>query len=191
MEALVGEAGRRADAPSLEASVTRNRRRLLDFIRRRIGNESDAEDVLQDVLLQLVASYSVTEPIEKLTAWLFTVARNRVVDWYRKRRPAPARERTADDRKPISVDDVLFDPADGPDHAYWRSAVWAELEDALDELPGEQRSVFIAHELEGASFKEIAGRTGVPLSTLLSRKHYAVLFLRQRLQDLYNELDRR
>lgn len=174
----------------LETAVRKERRRLLDFIRRRIDNESDAEDLLQDVFYQLATSYSVTEPIENLAAWLFTVARNKVVDWYRKRRPT-APPRVTGEEEGLDLEDFLFDPADGPDRAYWRSAVWSELGEALDELPQEQREVFVAHELEGLSFKQIAERTGEPLNTLLSRKRYAVLYLRERLQDLYDELESR
>lgn len=133
----------------------------------------------------------MAEPIEDLTAWLFTVARNKVIDWYRKRRPAPLPQVSSEDEGFPGLEDILFDPADGPDRAYWRSAVWSELAEALDELPAEQREVFVAHELEGMSFKEIARRTGEPMSTLLSRKRYAVLFLRERLQDLYDELESR
>lgn len=110
-----------------------------------------------------------------------------MVDWYRKRRPA--RLRNAGDEDPLELEDVLFDPADGPDRAYWRAAVWTELAEALGELPDEQQDVFFAHELEGASFKEIAERTGEPLNTLLSRKRYAVLYLRERLRDLYEEME--
>jgi RNA polymerase sigma factor (sigma-70 family) len=168
----------------LETAVKRDRKRLFDFIRRRIADEGDAEDILQDVFYQLLTSPSVTEPIENLTAWLFTVARHKVIDWYRKRRPAPLPEAGGS----LDLEDVLFDSADGPDRAYWRAAVWAELANALDEMPPEQRDVFVAHELEGASFKQIAERTGEPLNTLLSRKRYAVLYLRERLRDLYDEL---
>lgn len=171
---------------SLENAVNRERKRLSDFIRRRIGDESEAEDVLQDVFYHLLRSPSVTEPIENLTAWLFAVARNKVIDWYRKRRPAPLPR--GGDEGPLDLEEALFDPADGPDRAYWRAAVWAELADALDQLPETQRDVFVAHELEGASFKEIAERTGEPLNTLLARKRYAVLYLRERLRDLYDDL---
>lgn len=187
MTPLGGPTSSAAPTAPLEAAVKRERKRLSDFIRRRITDESDAEDVLQDVFYQLLTSPSVTEPIENLTAWLFAVARNKVVDWYRKRRPAPLRR--GGDEGPLDLEDVLFDPADGPDRAYWRAAVWAELADALDELPEEQRDVFVAHELEGASFKQIAERTGEPLNTLLSRKRYAVLYLRERLRDLYDDLE--
>ena len=133
----------------------------------------------------------MTEPIENLTAWLFTVARNKITDWYRKRRPVALRESGDEigEGVPINLEEILFDLQDGPDRAYWRSTVWSELAEALDELPEEQRAVFVWHELEGHSFKEIAELTGEPINTLLSRKRYAVLALRERLQDLYDELE--
>ena len=185
MRPLGGPMSRAADSGSVEATVKKERQRLFDFIRRRVGDEGDAEDLLQDVFYQLLASGSVTEPIENRTAWLFTVARNKVVDWYRKRRPAPSLR--AGDERTFELEDLIVDPAAGPDRAYWRAAVWAELADALDELPEEQRDVFVAHELEGVSFKEMAARTGEPLNTLLSRKRYALLYLRERLRDLYDD----
>ncbi len=179
------------EALSVETTLKKERGRLLDFIQRRIGNSIDAEDVLQDVFYQLLASDSVVSPIENLTAWLFTAARNKVIDWYRKRRPRRLPQATGEHEGSLDPEGILSDPADGPDHAYWRSVFWSALADALDELPEEQRDVFVAHELEGLSFKEIAERTGKPINTLLSRKHYAVLLLRARLQDLYDELERR
>jgi RNA polymerase sigma factor (sigma-70 family) len=175
----------------IDGTVRTERKRLFDFIRRRIRNESDAEDILQEVFFQLATSYSVTEPIENLTAWLFTVARNKITDWYRKRRavPVPDRRDAEEGGGPISLEEILFDPHDGPDLAYWRSTVWSELAAALEEIPDEQREVFVWHELEGRSFKEIAELTGESINTLLSRKRYAVLALRTRLQDLYDELE--
>jgi len=143
------------------------------------------------VFYQFVASYSITEPIERLTSWLFTVARNKIIDWYRKRRsealriePLPREDEAAD---PLNLEDILFDPRENPDQVYVRSLVWTELADALDELPDEQREVFVMHELQSKSFKEIAELTGEPINTLLSRKRYAVLFLRDRLKELYEE----
>ena len=169
---------------------------MFNFILRRVRSPEDAEDILQDVFYQLVTSYSVTEPIEKLTSWLFTVARNKIIDWYRKRRPASSLSQTIanpdgehDASLPLNLEDILFDPAESPDQAYARSVVWTKLADALDELPDNQRQVFVMHELEGKSFKEIAELTGEPVNTLLSRKRYAVLFLRDRLQELYSEFE--
>lgn len=172
---------------SAEAAVRNERKRLFDFIRRRVRTEEDAEDILQDVFYQLVASYSVTEPIEKLTSWLFTVARNKIIDWYRKRKPAGSNLQDEESGAPLNLEDILFDPTQSPDEVYTRSLLWTGLADALDELPEEQREVFVMHELEGRSFKEIAGMTGAPVNTLLSRKRYAVLHLRESLQELYDE----
>jgi RNA polymerase sigma factor (sigma-70 family) len=176
-------------AAEVDRAVRLERKRLLDFIRRRVRNQSDAEDILQDVFYQLATSYSVTEPIEKLTAWLFTVARNKIIDWYRKRRPESLPADAGDFDSPLNLEEILYDPRQNPDRVYARSLVWSELSEALDELPDEQREVFVMHELEGRSFKEIAEITGEPLNTLLSRKRYAVLFLREQLQELYNEME--
>lgn len=142
---------------------------------------------MQDVFYQLVASYSVTEPIEKLTSWLFTVARNKIIDWYRKRKPGILNREDEETGEPLNLEDILFDPTQNPDEVYARSLVWTELAGALDELPEEQRDVFVMHELEGRSFKEIAEITGEGINTLLSRKRYAVLRLRESLQELYDE----
>jgi RNA polymerase sigma factor (sigma-70 family) len=174
---------------SAEAAVHHERKRLFEFIRRRVRTEEDAEDILQDVFYQFVQSYNVAEPIEKLTSWLFTVARNKIIDWYRKRRPR-AYDRSQDESgEPLNLEDILFDPRQNPDEVYSRSLVWTELADALDELPDEQREVFVMHELEGISFKEMAEMTGEGVNTLLSRKRYAVLHLRERLRELYNEFE--
>jgi len=176
-------------AATLDQTVRSERKRLLDFIRKRVRNQSDAEDILQDVFYQLTTSYSVTEPIEKMTAWLFTVARNKIIDWYRKRRPDSLPAAEDDPNAPLNLEEILFDPRQNPDRVYARSLVWTELSEALDELPEGQREVFVMHELEGRSFKEIAEITGEPLNTLLSRKRYAVLFLREQLQELYEETE--
>lgn len=174
--------------------VIRNaRKKIFDFIRRRVRTQEDAEDILQDVFYQLVSSYSVTEPIENLTSWLFTVARNKVIDWYRKRKPhlsiqqeSPSGE--PESSGPLYLENILFNPDDSPDAIFATSVVWRELSDALEDLPEEQREVFVMHELQGKSFKEIAEITGEPINTLLSRKRYAILTLRERLRDLYNEM---
>ena len=159
--------------------LAREKSRLLGFIRRRVGNESDAEDLLQDVLYEFAAS-AANEPVQDLVAWLFTVARNKIVDLYRRR----ARQEAVTGEGPGAP--ALSD--EGPDRALWRSTVLEELWDALEELPEEQRDVFVAHEFEGVPFKEMAESSGESISTLLSRKRYAVLFLRRRLQELYDEL---
>jgi len=174
-------------ATAADAAFRSERKRLFDFIRRRVRTEADAEDILADVFYQLVESYNVTEPIEKMASWLLTVARNKIIDWYRKRKPESFRQRTDESSMPLNLEDILFDPRQNPDVLYARSLVWTELADALDDLPDEQREVFIMHELEGKSFKEIAELTGEPVNTLLSRKRYAVLYLREALQDLYDD----
>jgi RNA polymerase sigma factor (sigma-70 family) len=178
-------------AAAADAAFRSDRRRLFDFIRRRVRTEADAEDILADVFYQMVASYSVTEPIEKVTSWLLTVARNKIIDWYRKRKPESFRQREDESalpsNLPLNLEDILFDPGQNPDVLYERSQLWTELADALEDLPVEQRDVFIMHELEGISFKEIAEITGEPVNTLLSRKRYAVLYLREALQELYDE----
>ena len=182
-------------SPIIEQTIRSERRRLFDFIRARVRTEQDAEDILQDVFYQLVTSFSVTEPIEKLTSWLFTVARNKIIDLYRRQKfrgSMPSSGKTSDEDgtfSPINLEDILFDPADSPDEVYARSLIWTELAGALDDLPEEQRDVFIMHELQGKSFNDIAGETGEPINTLRSQKHYAVLFLRERLRNLYNEME--
>lgn len=173
---------------SIERTVRSERKRLFDFIRRRVRSEEDAEDILQDVFTQLVVNYNVTEPIEQLTAWLFTVARNRIIDWYRKRKPEPLPV-SADDDVPMNLEEMLFDPGENPERVYARSLVWSELADALADIPEDQRRVFVQHELEGKSFKQMAEETGESINTLLSRKRYAVLALRERLQDLYDNIE--
>lgn len=173
---------------TIARAVREERQRLRDFIRRRVNNPDDAEDILQDVFYQLASSYSVTEPIERITSWLFTVARNKIIDWYRKKKPEALPADLDDPNLPLNLSEILFDRSQTPDQLYARSLVWSELADALDDLPEEQRDVFVMHELEGKSFKEIAEITGDPVNTLLSRKRYAVLHLREELQVLYDEM---
>ena len=175
----------------IDRAIRGERWRLLDFIRKRVRSEEDAEDILQDVFAQLIAGYNVAEPIEELTSWLFTVARNRIIDWYRKRKPIPFSEQQSRSNAEFDgreVEDVLDDPAGVPDEVFTRSVMWTEFADALEELPEEQRNVFVMHELEGKSFKQIAETSGVPINTLLSRKRYAVLQLRERLRNIYEEI---
>jgi RNA polymerase sigma factor (sigma-70 family) len=169
-------------------TALRHRTRLLDFIRRRVGTDEDAEDIVQDVFYQFLSNYSVAQPIEQLSAWLYTVARNRIVDWYRKRKHKSQPPTDEETGLPLNLEEILFDPSGEPDRVMFRGAVWEALADALEELPGEQSEVFVMHELEGRSFKEIAEITGENINTLLSRKRYAVLALREALQDMYNEL---
>jgi RNA polymerase sigma factor (sigma-70 family) len=170
--------------------VRREQARLRHFIRRRVPDPQDAEDILQDAFYKLVEANRRLMPIDHVTAWLFRVARNRITDVFRKKTPARFDDRLVadDDEELLRLEDLLPSPDAGPDALYARQVLLDELEAAVAELPAEQRAVFVAHELEGRSFKEIAGETGVAINTLLSRKRYAVRRLRQRLQRIYDEL---
>jgi RNA polymerase sigma factor (sigma-70 family) len=171
-------------------AIEREQSRLRNFIRRRVADREDAEDVLQDVFYELVEAYRMMKPVEQVTAWLFRVARNRITDLFRRRSREALRNQPptiAEDGEMLQLEDLLPSPTAGPDAAYARSVLLEELDAALDELPDEQREVFIAHELMGYSFKELAAETGVSVNTLLSRKHYAVLHLRERLRAIHDE----
>jgi RNA polymerase sigma factor (sigma-70 family) len=173
--------------------VTREQSRLRNFIRRRVPDPGDVEDILQDVFYELVEANRLLMPIEHVTGWLFRVARNRITDLFRKKKPerlsdaAVADRNENDDGELLRLDDLLPSPDAGPEALYARGVLLDELELAIDELPEEQRAVFVAHELEGRSFKEMATETGVSVNTLLSRKRYAVQRLRERLQGVYEE----
>jgi RNA polymerase sigma factor (sigma-70 family) len=174
----------------ISEAVSREQSRLRSFIRRRVADPGDAEDILQDVFYELVEAYRAMKPVEQVTAWLFRVARNRITDRFRKRSREALRNEppsVAEDGEELLLEELLPSPDAGPDAAYARSVLLEELDEALDELPAEQREVFVAHELMGYSFKELAEQTGVSVNTLLSRKHYAVLHLRERLQAIYDE----
>ncbi|HKF51173.1 MAG TPA: sigma-70 family RNA polymerase sigma factor [Candidatus Acidoferrales bacterium] len=179
----------------ISETFVREQARLRNFIRRRAPDGVDAEDILQDVFSELVEAYRLMKPIEQAGAWLFRVARNRITDLFRKKRPEslhearPANrgEAFAAGRELLALEDLLPSRDGGPDEAYARSVLLEEIEHALAELPPEQRAVFIAHEIEGRSFKELSAETGVSVPTLLSRKHYAVLHLRERLREIYEE----
>ncbi|HHL4081288.1 RNA polymerase sigma factor [Burkholderia sola] len=176
----------------ITATVMRERTRLGNFIRRRIRDPDDAEDVLQDVLHEFVQAYRLPAPIEQASAWLFRTARNRIIDRFRKKKEQPLADLLdADDDadSEYRLDLALPSHDAGPEALYARTLLLKALQDALDELPANQHEVFIAHELEGASFKEMAAQSGVALNTLLARKRYAVLHLRARLQPIYDELD--
>jgi len=170
--------------------VRREQSRLRHFIRRHVPDPGDAEDILQDVFYELVEANRLLMPIEHVTAWLLLVARNRITDLFRKKKPVGFSDTAIadEDDEALLLEDLLPSPDAGPEALYVRHLLLEELELAIAELPAEQREVFIAHELEGRSFKEIAARTGVSINTLLSRKHYAVLRLRERLQNTYDEL---
>jgi RNA polymerase sigma factor (sigma-70 family) len=169
--------------------VAVERSRLRNFIRRRVPDPRDAEDILQEVFYELVEANRLLMPIEHVTGWLFRVARNRITDLFRKKRPENFSDAAVEDEdgELLQIEDLLPSPDAGPEALYVRSVLLDELELALDELPDEQREVFVAHELEGRSFKELSAETGVNVNTLLSRKRYAVLHLRERLQDIHDE----
>ncbi len=169
--------------------VKRERSRLLNFIRRRVDDPGDAEDVLQDVFYRLVEANRLLMPIEHVTGWLFRVARNRITDLFRKQEPENFSEieREGDEDEMLEFEDLLPSPDAGPEAIFARNVMLEELERALRELPPEQKAVFLAHEFEGRSFKEISDATGVKVNTLLARKHYAVLHLRERLQRVYDD----
>ncbi|HMH00217.1 MAG TPA: sigma-70 family RNA polymerase sigma factor [Terriglobales bacterium] len=173
----------------ISETIEREQARLRNFIRRRVDDESDADDILQDVFSELVEAYRLMQPIEQVGAWLFRVARNRIIDRFRKRKPETLREEmaVAEDGELLLLEDLLPSPDAGPEAAYARTVLLEELTDALEELPDEQREVFIAHEIEGRSFKELAAETALSVNTLLSRKHYAVIHLRERLRAIYDE----
>ncbi|HYA64729.1 MAG TPA: sigma-70 family RNA polymerase sigma factor [Candidatus Sulfotelmatobacter sp.] len=177
----------------ISETIAREQARLRNFIRRRVPDRSDAEDILQDVFSELVEAYRLMQPIEQVGAWLFRVARNRITDLFRKRKPEALRDQpmAAMDGQSLTLEDLLPSPDGGPEEAYVRSVLLEELDDALDELPEQQREVFIAHEFEGRSFKELAAETGLSVNTLLSRKHYAVIYLRRRLRGIYDEFSMR
>jgi RNA polymerase sigma factor (sigma-70 family) len=169
-------------------AVKQEQSRLRNFIRQRVPDPRDAEDILQEVFSELVEANRLLVPIEHVTGWLFRVARNRITDLFRKKKPECLSETVAgDEDEPLLLENLLPSPEAGPEALYARSVLLDELEEALDELPEEQREVFVGHEIEGRSFKEMSAETGVRVNTLLSRKRYAVLHLRERLQSIYDE----
>ena len=172
--------------------VVRERSRLLNFIRRRVSDPRDAEDILQDVFYELVEANRLLMPIDHITGWLFRVASNRIIDLFRKKKPVLFSDADVanEDDESLRFEDLLPAPDAGPDALYARGVLLAAFELAIEELPPEQREVFVAHEIEGLSFKQIAARTGVGMNTLLSRKRYAVLHLRERLQGIYDDFSK-
>ena len=174
----------------LTEAIGREGGRLRNFIRRRVDDESDAEDIFQDVFYELIEAYRLMKPIEQVGAWLFRVARNRIIDRFRKKKPEPLSAGVGasdEDGDRLALEELLPSPDAGPEANYARRILLEELDAALDELPEEQREVFVAHEIQGISFKEISAKTGVGVNTLLSRKHHAVLHLRRRLKSIYEE----
>src|SRR5256712_314617 len=173
----------------ISETVERERIRLRNFIRKRVPDPGDADDILQDVLYELVEAYRAMKPLEQVSAWMFRVASNRIIDLFRKKKPEAFSEaaEVGEDGELLTLDDLLPSPDGGPEAAYARSVLLDEMDAALDELPDEQREVFVAHELQGRSFKELAAESGLSVNTLLSRKHYAVAHLRRRLQAIHDE----
>ena len=177
----------------IEQAVKNERKKLLNFIKTRVGNEEDASDILQDVFYQLATNHGMVETIENMASWLYRVTRNKIIDWYRKRKTESIDTMTAFDDEDedgyfSNLAALSSSQSDNPDAVFERQLVWDTMYEALSELPEEQREVFILHELENKSFNEIAEQTGVSVNTLLSRKRYAVLYLREKLKDLYDEL---
>ena len=168
--------------------IQRERRRLFHFIRTRVDDEGDAEDILQDVFFELIEAYRLMKPVEQAGAWLYRVARNRIIDRFRKRRPEAHGEVSLNAGEgTLLLEELLPSPEAGPEAIYARRVLLEEIKAALEELPEEQRDVFVAHEMDGRSFKQLAEETGLSINTLLSRKHYAILHLRRRLQAIYEE----
>jgi len=175
----------------ISEAISRDEPRLRNFIRRRVADQAEAEDILQEVFYELVEAYRMMRPVEQVTAWLYRVARNRIIDLFRRKNREGVRADSAglsEDGEVLLWEELLPSPDAGPEAAYARSLLLEQLDDALDELPEEQREVFLAHELMGYSFKEISEQSGLSVNTLLSRKHYAVLHLRERLRAIYDQL---
>jgi len=174
----------------ISEAVDREYAGLRSFIRKRVDDPGEAEDILQDVFYELVEAYRMMKPIEQVTAWLFRVARNRIIDLFRRKKREAVRQQSAgvaDHSDSLTLEELLPSPDAGPEGVYMRKVLAEELDAALDELPEEQREAFVAHEIMGYSFQEISARSGESVNTLLSRKHYAVLHLRKRLQAIYDE----
>jgi RNA polymerase sigma factor (sigma-70 family) len=178
----------------ISAAFTREHVRLRNFIRKRVADTGDAEDILQDVFYELVEAYRAMGPVEHTSAWLFRVARNKIIDLFRKKKPDAhirGAVNVSEDNEKLGLEDLLPSPDGGPEAAYARAVLLEELELALEELPEEQREIFVAHEIEGYSFKELATMTGLSVNTLLSRKHYAVIQLRRWLAAIHDEFTKR
>lgn len=174
----------------ISEAIDREGSRLRNFIRRRVADRDDAEDVLQEVFYELIEAYRLMKPVEQVTAWMFRVARNRITDLFRRNKREAERNglgAVTEEGEMLHLEELLPSPEGGPDAAYARSVLVEELDAALDELPEDQREVFVAHELLGYSFKEMAAKTGTSVNTLLSRKHYAVVHLRERLRSIHDE----
>jgi RNA polymerase sigma factor (sigma-70 family) len=191
-QTLSSEAFRTDQDRRISETIAREQSRLRRFIRQRVPDASDTEDILQEVFYELVDAYRLMKPVEQVGAWLLRVARNRIIDLFRKKRPSVLGNDSTfagEDGDSLRWEDLLPSPDAGPEAVYARSLLLDELDAALDELPEEQRDVFVAHEMEGRSFKELSEATGVSINTLLSRKRYAMLQLRRRLQAIYEEFE--
>lgn len=173
----------------ISETIAAERPRLRNFIRKRVADEADVEDLLQEVFFELVEANRLLKPIDYVTGWLYRVARNRITDLFRKKKPETFADLAVEGEagELLRIDDLLVSGDDGPEALYIRQMLFEELDAAISELPREQREVFIAHELDGQSFKEMAAETGVNVNTLLARKRYAVRHLRERLQGVYDE----
>jgi RNA polymerase sigma factor (sigma-70 family) len=177
----------------INEAIQQERPRLRNFIRRRVADEGDAEDILQDVFYELIQAYRMMKPIEQVGAWLYRVARNRIIDVFRRARPQQSLADAVineDGGSDLTLEDLLPSPDEGPEAAFAHAVLVDELAAAIEELPPDQRLVFVAHEVEGRSFKELAAEIGVSVNTLLSRKRYAVMHLRKRLQSIHDEFIR-
>lgn len=176
-----------------EETIKKEKGRLLNFIRTKVNNLEDAEDILQDVLLQFVNGYGAIDSIEKATSWLFSVARHKIIDSYRKQKVRSntinmSETAAGDDDQPLMLSDILPDLGQAPEELHFREIIWEQVTQALDTLPTDQREIFIKHEFEERSFKELSEEYKLPVNTLISRKRYAVLALRKKLETLYNEI---
>ena len=176
-----------------EQTFLREKDKLLGFIRNRVSSTEEAEDILQDVFYQFVAGFNTIESLDRVTSWLFSVARNKIIDRYRRDAARPQRAEfgsatSVDDDAPLTLQEILPDLGNTPEDSYLREMIWDAIMEALDDLPADQRQIFIQNEMEERSFREISEETGVSINTLLSRKRYAILALRKKLQQLYNEL---
>jgi RNA polymerase sigma factor (sigma-70 family) len=176
-----------------EQTFLKEKDRLLSFIRNRVSSTEEAEDILQDVFYQFVAGFDSIESLDRVTSWLFSVARNKIIDRYRRDAARPQRadlstQTAQDEDVPLTLQDILPDLGNTPEDSYLREMIWDAVMDALEELPEDQRTIFIQNEMEERSFREISEETGVSINTLLSRKRYAILNLRKKLQRFYNEL---
>lgn len=176
-----------------EQTFLKEKDRLLSFIRNRVSSVEEAEDILQDVFYQFVAGYETIESFDRVTSWLFSVARNKIIDRYRRDAARPKKadfglHAGTDEDAPITLQEILPDLGNTPEDSFLREAIWDAIMDALDELPSEQREIFVLNELEERSFREISEETGVSINTLLSRKRYAILALRKKLQRFYNDI---